>query len=490
MKRSGLPLSVWPKESFYFLAHPTEITRTQSSDGRPPEFAYQTPPWPIGPDMHLFRADIDMYLTSVAVGYGATMFGMAKVEEIDLAGPVRVRLTSDNRETTLEAKLLFDCSGFGSKLASDLGLRVAEPPEISLRARTVYSHFVGTRGLEATYGRDWPRLPIPRDHATVHFVWPEGWCWFIPFDNGITSVGILVNQELPGCEEPEPDAAAEFWRRGNTHPAFAAMMAEARSIRPWTSTGRLQWRTSRVVGENWLLLPPSSGFTDPLFSSGMAMSATAVARIAEKAHDMLGAGASPSPQRALPDYSGFFFREIEYIARIQHLFYLAATDFQVLSAALEIYRMGTLLGGVLSGIPGVHPHLQPLWGSGHGRFCELVDRAHGLVRHARFEGGEPAAVTAELRALTREMDDWGFTSSRLNNPPIPNIYLFPALDMVRFVRSLGVGRSWSRLMAAAVQDSMSLVPGRRRSRAARAPGFANGSLLRLVARDLRILLNL
>lgn len=485
MKRSGLPLSVWPKESFYFLAHPTQLTRTDSANGRPPEFAYQTPPWPIGPDMHLFRADIDMYLTSVAVRYGARMFGMAKVEEIDLGPPIRLRLTTDNRETKIEARLLFDCSGFGSKLANDLKLRVAEPPEITLRARTVYNHFVGTRGLEATYGREWPRLPIPRDHATIHFVWPEGWCWFIPFDNGITSVGILVNQELPGCNNPEPDVAAEFWRRGNTHPAFAAMMQDARAIRPWTSTGRLQWRTSAVVGDNWLLLPPSSGFTDPLFSSGMAMSATAVARIAERAGAMLRDGSAP--EKALPDYSPFFFREIEYIARIQHLFYLAATDFQVLSAALEVYRMGTLLGGVLSGIEGVHPHLQPLWGSGHGRFRELVDRAHSLVRQSRAAGGEPAEVTAELRALTRELDSWGFTRSGLNNPVIPNVYLFPALEMYRFVKSLGVGRSWSSLMVGGLRDSVRLTQA---GAAPQSDASPKHGLMRLVARDLRILLNL
>jgi hypothetical protein len=243
-----------------------------------------------------------------------------------------------------------------------------------------------------------------------------------------------------------------------------------------------------VVGDNWMLLPPSSGFTDPLFSSGMAMSATAVARIAEKASEMMRGDVAP--ERALPDYAPFFFREIEYIARIQHLFYLAATDFEVLSAALEVYRMGTLLGGVLSGVDGVHPHLQPLWGSGHGRFRELADRAHALVHHARFNGGEPTELAAELRALTRALDDWGFTRSGLNNPPVPNIYLFPALEMVRFVRSLGVGRSWSRIVAAAVQDSFRAGVRRPYRRSARAPGFANGSLLRLVARDIRILLDL
>jgi FADH2 O2-dependent halogenase len=487
MKRSHLPIAVWPKESFYFLAHPTRVARTDFNPGRPPELLYQTPPWPIGPDMHLFRADLDTYLLSLAVRSGACLFGMAKIDELDLSGPVRLRLGFENQEARIEAPVLFDCSGFGSQLASDLGLRVSDPPEITLRARAVYNHFVGTRGLEATYGSAWPRLPIPRDHATVHFVWPEGWSWFIPFDNGITSVGILVNQELPGCADAEPDAAAEFWRRGNTHPAFEAMMAGARAIRPWTATGRLQWRTSQVIGDNWILLPPSSGFTDPLFSSGMSMSAVAVSRIAERSHDILGRGVAPA--RALPDYGACYFREIEYIGRIQHLFYLAATDLELLAAALEIYRMGTLLGGVATAIPGVHPHLQPLWGSGHGVFREIVDAAHQLVREGRAGSGEPADVAAKLRALTREREPWGFTRSKINHPTIPNVHVFPALEMYRFLQSLGLGRDWVGRMFESLRDGFVSPTGRGAARrAATSPN--DRDLFGLIHRHLRILLGL
>jgi hypothetical protein len=144
----------------------------------------------------------------------------------------------------------------------------------------------------------------------------------------------------------------------------------------------------------------------------------------------------------------------------------------------------------LSGIPGVHPFLQPLWGSGHGRFRELVDRAHAIVREGRFGGRAPAEVTAEVRALTRELDDWGFTRSHLNNPPIPNIYLFPGLKMFQFVRSLGVGRSWAGLVANACKDSIAVPVRKPRSREAETNGVRSASLMRLVARDLRILLDL
>ncbi len=485
MKRSRLPLAVWPKESFYFLAHPTAIQPHEVPAGRPAEVLYQTPPWPTGPDMHLFRADTDGYLLSVALRHGATLFGMAQVEEVDLGGPVRLRLVHDGREATLEAPIVFDASGFGSRLAHDLDLRVQDPPEISLRSRTVYNHFVGTRRLEETHGRDWPRLPVPRDHATVHYVWPEGWCWFIPFDNGITSVGILVNQELEGCAEPEKDSAAEFWRRGNTHPGFAATMADARAIRPWTSTGRLQWRTKQVLGDNWILLPPSSGFTDPLFSAGMAMSAVAVARIAEHSDDILRS--RRAPRSVLPDYESFFFREIEYIARIQHLFYLAATDFGLLCAALEVYRLGTFIGGVSSGVAGVHPFVQPLWGAGHPRFRQLVDAAHALLFQCRFKGGDTRAATAALRALTKEHDAWGFTASRLNLPVIPNIHLLPALPTLRLVSSMRVGAGWLGMILGAMTAGWpSVARGEASAAFDRAP--RRGDLLRLVARDLRILL--
>lgn len=486
MKRSRLPIAVWPKESFYFLADPERTARADFVPGRPPELAYQTPPWPIGPDMHLFRADLDTYLLSVAVRYGATVFGMATIEEIDANdAPVRVRIVCDAREEILEAPVLFDCSGFGSKLARDLDLRVAEPPEIGLRSRAIFNHFVGTRALEDTFARDWPRLPIPRDHATVHLVAPEGWCWYIPFDNGITSVGLLLNQEIPECVEPESDAAVEFRRRGDAHPAFAAMMRDARAVRPWTSTGRLQWRTSRVIDDRWILLPPSSGFTDPLYSAGMAMSAVAVSRIAERSDDILRRGVPL--RQALPDYESFFRTEIEYVARIQQMFYHSTADFELLCAAIEVYRMGTLVGGLQSGIPGVHPHLQPLWGSGHGIFREIVDAAFELVRDGLANGGDPVAVSAALRALTREREPWGFVSSALNHPKNPNIHLVPISATMRFAKSIGAGRGWLDLMRSMVFDrpapALPVAPGVRKAGAPRTRALAD-----LVSRHVRILL--
>src|SRR5262249_54866989 len=159
-----------------------------------------------------------------------------------------------------------------------LGLAVRDPPEITLRSRTIYNHFLGVKGLEESYARDWPSVGLPRDHATVHHMWPEAWSWVIPFDNGVTSVGIVLNMDRDRLDHQTLKPVEAFWEMGRRNPAFAAMMSNARPIRPWVRTERLQWRVSTCVGDCWAILPPASGFSDPLLSPGMASAVVSVGR--------------------------------------------------------------------------------------------------------------------------------------------------------------------------------------------------------------------
>src|SRR5581483_9647044 len=144
----------------------------------------------------------------------------------------RVRVVAENGEGTheLEARFLVDTSGHSAFLGSRLGLVVRDPPAVTLRSRAIFNHFLGVKPLEEGYARTWRPLGIPRDNATVHHLWPEAWSWVIPFDNGVTSVGIVLNMDRDRLDHEKLTAAEAFREMGRRNPAFTSMMADARPI--------------------------------------------------------------------------------------------------------------------------------------------------------------------------------------------------------------------------------------------------------------------
>jgi FADH2 O2-dependent halogenase len=44
----------------------------------------------------------------------------------------------------------------------------------------------------------------------------------------------------------------------------------ARAVREWVSTDRLQYSSSRTIGDRWCLMSHAAGFIDPLFSRGLS----------------------------------------------------------------------------------------------------------------------------------------------------------------------------------------------------------------------------
>lgn len=52
-------------------------------------------------------------------------------------------------------------------------------------------------------------------------------------------------------------------------PAVERIFADAVTVRPWVSTGRLQYSSKETVGHRWCLMSHAAGFLDPLYSRGL-----------------------------------------------------------------------------------------------------------------------------------------------------------------------------------------------------------------------------
>jgi tetracycline 7-halogenase / FADH2 O2-dependent halogenase len=243
-----------------------------------------------GPESHLFRQDVDAYLTNVAVRHGAELRMRTRVESVcfDDAG---VDLSLNTGES-LRVRYLADAGGPGSYLARELGLR-GDVSQMWTHSASLYTHMVGVRPFEATLSRaERAEAPIPWSSCTLHHLFDGGWLWVIPFDNHeaatnpLCSVGLTYDPQRARLGEGGPEALFKRWL--SRYPAVQRQFEDARAARPWVHVPRLQYWSTRTQGKRFCLLSHSAGFIDPLFSRGLANTFTVLHVLGARLIEALG----------------------------------------------------------------------------------------------------------------------------------------------------------------------------------------------------------
>ncbi len=300
---------------------------------------------PFGPDIHFFRQDTDAYFLMVAARYGATVRQQTPIQEIRFADD-RVELTAAGGER-FHARYVVDAGGMQAPIAKLLGLR-QEPCPLHTRSRTIFTHMVGVPPYDScAVPRREHGLTSPLAQGTLHHLFDGGWIWVIPFDNhptatnSLCSVGLTL--DLEQYPEPTGPPEEEFHQMISRFPTIARHLGQARPIRPWTASGRLQYLAPQLVGDRFGLLPHASTFIDPLFSSGLAITMSAINGFAAR----LIAAKSDG------DFSGERFRYVEtwtgklfdYYDHLVSGAYVAFRDFRLWNAWHRLWMLGSLYGG-------------------------------------------------------------------------------------------------------------------------------------------------
>jgi len=276
-----------PKELFHYLVHKPGQT-TANVGGRYQEVIVQTPEV----DTQFLRADIDQRLVEIACSYGVTYFDHTTVKNVEFNtnGIVANLSPDDGKSFEVNAKFLIDATGFRSFLSEKLNLRIPENElDTPLRSRCIFTHFENVGILEDAIEFDSKfksRCKIDRLRATQHHCFDGGWIWFIPFGNGVTSVGI--NLDIDKYPINELDAEEEFWLIIKRYPIIKNMLAGKNNVNiPFIKTGRIQFCNKQMVGDRWAQLPASAFGLDGWFSTGLAITLVAIDRLVSKLDSML-----------------------------------------------------------------------------------------------------------------------------------------------------------------------------------------------------------
>lgn len=168
-----------------------------------------------------------------------------------LAG-IRVR-TPEGEEGTIRAKCVVDATGQQAFLATRMGWKSIYPDH---RKLAIVGHFEGVA-----------RGPGPSGGNIVVIVTCSGWFWLIPFADGTTSVGVVLDVAHYGGVAGGIDAQFEAAIRAT--PEAARRLAPARRLFPAAAVQNFSFKVARGHGHGFVMVGDAAGFLDPVFSSGI-----------------------------------------------------------------------------------------------------------------------------------------------------------------------------------------------------------------------------
>jgi flavin-dependent dehydrogenase len=206
------------------------------------------------------RSEFDLMMLRNAQEQGVEVHEATRVLDVlfedERAVGVRIQ-HEDGKTEEIRAKVVVDASGQSTMLQNRFKLRVWDPV---LNKGAVWTYW------EAAYrdtGND--------EGATIVIQTPnkQGWFWYIPLHNDITSVGVVAPFDylFKGRGNHEQTYGEEVERC----PAVKDRLAKAKRATGYFATKDYSYRSRQVAGDGWVLVGDAFGFLDPLYSSGVLL---------------------------------------------------------------------------------------------------------------------------------------------------------------------------------------------------------------------------
>jgi tetracycline 7-halogenase / FADH2 O2-dependent halogenase len=300
---------------------------------------------------HLFRQDIDQYMAKVAVSYGAELLENKKIINLNIhLKGIEVEVERENQFT---ANYLVDASGYSSLLSRKFNLR-ENPTRFKTYSRSIFTHMIDVKRYDdCIKSTKNVQDEIAWHQGTLHHIFDGGWMWVIPFNNHkesnnpICSVGLnLDSRRYPKVNDIYPEQ--EFRNFLSRFPDIAIQFENAKSVRNWISTDRLQYSSHSCMGERFFLLSHAAGFVDPLYSFGMVNACKIIDPLASRIMKAISED----------NYSKNLFADIEILQQnllnyndiLVNCSYISFQDFNLWDAWRRVWMLGAFIGQMKTGV--------------------------------------------------------------------------------------------------------------------------------------------
>ncbi len=181
---------------------------------------------------------------------------------------------ADLTEHEVAAPYLIDASGLGNFTANRESQRSFYPEH---RKIALFSHFSGVD------------MPAGEQEGDIIIVRRENsWCWLIPLSGGKTSVGLVLDAAEFKALENTPQEVFDEAIAGT--PAIFKRFGNAEMSEELHVMADFSYKNDTLVSPRVVRVGDSSGFIDPMFSSGVLLAMTSARQGAQAVHDALKTG--------------------------------------------------------------------------------------------------------------------------------------------------------------------------------------------------------
>jgi flavin-dependent dehydrogenase len=254
------------------------------------------------------RADLDALLLEEAGRRGATvrLGATVRAAEPDPGGGWRLTVEEQGATRVERTRFLVDASGRDGLLARRGGLRRMDA---KARRAAVFAHFTG---VPRRAGRDAGNIVI--------ILLRDGWFWIIPFADGRTSVGVVVDGPALGAQRATPEAALE--RAIERCPAARRLLGDATRVSPVYTTSDWAYGARGIAGADFMMVGDATAFVDPVFSTGVLLAMSSAEMAAAIVDAALDTGSIPPARRRA--YEREVTRHVAGYHRLVSTFYSTA----------------------------------------------------------------------------------------------------------------------------------------------------------------------
>lgn len=256
------------------------------------------------------RAQFDHLLINHAADQGVTVHQGVLVKQVLFEGEQAVGVEVQMQDGTREkffAKVVVDATGQSAMLSNKFRWRVRDP---KLKKAVLYSYF-----------KDAHREPDLNGGATLVLrtqTGSNGWFWYIPLENDITSVGIVADPDylLKGRGQ---DLAQIFQEEIDKCEPVRKRVAPGTRVDKIYSILDYSYRSKHNAGNGFIIIGDAYGFLDPIYSSGVLLALKMAELAADAIHDAFNHDDFSAAR--LGQYQAKLDRGIESMRKLVYAFY-------------------------------------------------------------------------------------------------------------------------------------------------------------------------
>jgi geranylgeranyl reductase family protein len=318
------------KESPFVVKYSVQFANSRGKESRPFYF-FEANHHESAVTWQVTRAVFDKMLIEHAEEQGATVYQKTLVKQVLFDNDRAVGVEAEMRDGSLRkfyAKVVVDATGQSAMLSNRFGWRVRDQ---KLKKAVLYSYFKGAH-----------REPDLNGGATLVLRTEKGsngWFWYIPLENDITSVGIVAD---PGYlhKDRGKDLAKIFQEEIEKCEPCHRRVREATRVDKIYSIMDYSYRSKQCAGDGFMLIGDAYGFLDPIYSSGVLLALKMAELATDAIHDAFNNN-DFSAER-LGQFQPMLDTGIESMRKLVHAFYSEDFSFSQFLRKYPEQRVGVI----------------------------------------------------------------------------------------------------------------------------------------------------